>query len=151
MKNRFVKDISLNVPAEDVERLMQNFFSENGFYRTDWNGESCWSINRGICEKYQLFLYSYESGTLHIEAWLRSGKTGEYSLDGWGAMIDRKNYLELMVHLIEQVLTLLPQGSNVRVEDILSDEDKKAIKRYKIVWPLVLIAVWIIILLPHFL
>ena len=151
MKNRFVKDISLNVPAEDVEGLMQNFLSENRFYRTDWNGEACWAADRGICEKYQLFLYSYKNGTLHIEAWLRAGKTEEYSLNGWGAMSDRKTYLEQMVRLIERVLMLLPQGRSVRVEDILSDEDKKAIRRYRIVWPLVLIAALIIIWLPHFL
>lgn len=151
MKNRFVKDIYLNVPAERVEELMKNFLSGNGYYRTDWNGEACWAADSGICEKYRLFLYFYENGTLHIEAWLRSGKTEEYSLNGWGAMSDRKTYLELMVRLIEQILTLLPQGSNVRVEDILSDEDKEAIRRYRIIWPLVLIAALIVIALPHFL
>lgn len=40
---------------------------------------------------------------------------------------------------------------NVPAEDVLSDEDKKTIKKYKIVWSLVVIAALIIILLPSFL
>lgn len=151
MKNRFVKDIPLQVPAQEVESLMEGFLYRNGFYKTDWNKEACWAADRGICEKYRLFLYSYENGVLHIEAWLRAGKTKEYSLNGWGAMNDRQTYLELMKLLIEQVLALLPQDSGIRVEDVLSEEDKRASKRYRIVWPLVVLAALILMALPHYL
>lgn len=151
MKNRFVQDISLRVPAEEVEDLMQNFLSMNGFYETEWNGEACWAADYGLCEKYRMFLYSYGNGVLHIEAWLRSGKNGEYSLNGWGAMIDRINYLDLMQLLIERALVLIPYDRRPRVEDVLSPADKKAIRRYRIVWPLVMIALILFIALPYFL
>lgn len=150
MKNRFIQDITLTVPAGAVEELMQNFLSVNCFYETEWNGEACWAADNGLCEKYRMFLYSYEYGVLHIEAWLRSGKNGEYSLNGWGAMIDRKNYMDLMQLLIERALVLIPYDRRPRVEDVLSAADKRAIKRYRIVWPLVMIAVILFVMvLPY--
>ena len=145
---RFIKDIYLGVPTDDVEKVVQNFLYRNNFHKTQWNGESMWGSDTPFAENYRLFGYSYENGNLHLEASLRHGKTAEIDLIGWEAMTERKSYLELIVGLLQDIIALVPENSALSVERILNEKENSSLKKYRILLPIILIIAYIIIKLP---
>ena len=145
--SRFVKDVYLGCPNEAVEKVIQDFLFRNGFHETQWNGASMWGADSIYAPNYRLFDYRYQNGKLHLEAFMRHGKTGELDLSGWEAMGDRKAYLELIVSLLQEIANI----SNVSLDHILDEADFKALKKYRIMWPIIIVAALILIFLPHFL
>lgn len=143
--SRFIKDIYLGCSADAVEKVVQDYLSDNEFHKTEWNGEYIWGKDSVYAPNYRLFDYRYQNGSLHIEAFLRHGKSGELDLDGWEAMRDRKAYLESILGLLQNIAAL----SGFTVESILGKTERKAMKRYRIMLPIILVLAIILVLLPN--
>lgn len=143
--SRFIKDIYLGCSADAVEKVVQDYLSDNEFHKTEWNGEYIWGKDSVYAPNYRLFDYRYQNGSLHIEAFLRHGKSGELDLDGWEAMRDRKAYLESILGLLQNIVAL----SGFTVESILGKTERKAMKRYRIMLPIILVLAIILVLLPN--
>lgn len=148
--SRFMKDVYLGCPDEAVEKVVQDYLFRNRFHETQWNGKSIWGADSICAPNYRLFDYSYQNGNLHIEAFLRHGKSGELDLNGWEAMGDRKAYLESIVFLLQEIVALTPENSALSVERILGEMDNKTLKNYRILWPIVIVIAMIFISLPYF-
>lgn len=142
--SRFIKDIYLGCSADAVEKVVQDYLSDNEFHKTEWNGEYIWGKDSVYAPNYRLFDYRYQNGSLHIEAFLRHGKSGELDLDGWEAMRDRKAYLESILGLLQNIVAL----SGFTVE-ILGKTERKAMKRYRIMLPIILVLAILLVLLPN--
>lgn len=142
--SRFIKDIYLGCSADAVEKVVQDYLSDNEFHKTEWNGEYIWGKDSVYAPNYRLFGYRYQNGSLHIEAFLRHGKSGELDLDGWEAMRDRKAYLESILGLLQNIVAL----SGFTVE-ILGKTERKAMKRYRIMLPVILVLAILLVLLPN--
>lgn len=148
--SRFIKDIYLGCSADAVEKVVQDYLSDNEFHKTEWNGEYIYGKDSVYAPNYRLFDYRYQNGSLHIEAFLRHGKNGELDLDGWESMRDRKAYLESILCLLQNIVALMPKESGFSVESILGETERKAMKRYRIMLPIILVLVILFILLPNF-
>lgn len=146
-----MKDIYLGCSDEAVEKVVQEWLFRNGFHKTLWKDVSIWGADFGYALNYRLFDYSYQNGTLHIEACLRSGKEGELDLNGWQAMVDRKAYLESIVVLLREIVALAPENSELSVERVLGEMHSKTLKNYQIIVPIVIVCAMLFIMLPYFL
>lgn len=147
--SRFVKDIHLGCPEDAVEEVVQDYLTINDFHKTEWNGEHIWGKDAVYAPNYRLFDYRYENGSLHIEAFLRHGKSGELDLNGYESMRDRKAYLESIIRLLRNIVALVPEESGLSVESILGEAEGKALKRYRILWPVILLLILMFVLLPY--
>ena len=136
--------MELGLEAQEVEAVIGQFIAENDFYQTNWNGEECWAWDHNAVKGYRFFQYSYHMGILHIEAWLRNGKSGEMGLTGFGALSDKVLYLELINQLFARLTALLPEDSPLRQK--MQGELEEGNKKVKI-RTIVLVAVWVFILI----
>jgi len=146
---RFMKDIYLGCPQEAVEKVVQGWLSRNGFHKALWKGVNMWGADAVCATDYRLFDYSYQNGNLHIEAFLRQGKTEELDLNGWQAIGDRKAYLESIVVLLQEIVALAPENRELSVDGVLGEMHSKILKKYRIVWPVVIGLVVLLFLLPY--
>lgn len=105
--SRYIKDIVLNLPSEEIESVIQEFLTKYNFYQTEWRGDICWSSG----EELRFFQYSYSNDTLHIEAWVRNGKTGEMGLTGFAASDLKVPYLYTIRELLSMIIRHLPENS----------------------------------------
>lgn len=147
--SRFCKDVYLGCPEEAVEQTVQDYLSRNGFHETDWNGERMWGKDAVYAPNYRLFDYRYENGSLHIEAFLRHGKSGEMDFNGLESMGERKAYLESIVLLLREIVALAPENSGLSVEHILGEKENKSLKKYRLLWPVVIALALILVSLPY--
>ena len=124
---RYIKDIYLEQPEEIVEQVMNTFIEQNNFKHTLWNGEICWGASHVIVGEIYFFKYLYDNGTLHIEAWIRNGKTKEMGLTGWEASDLKKPYYKLIWNLIKRLLALIPAESDLleKNRDLFQDNKKQ--------------------------
>lgn len=124
---RYIKDIYLEQPEEIVEQIMSAFIEQNNFKHTLWNGEICWGASHVIVGEIYFFKYLYDNGTLHIEAWIRNGKTKEMGLTGWEASDLKKPYYKLIWNLIKRLLALIPAESDLleKNRDLFQDNKKQ--------------------------
>lgn len=134
---RYIKDIYLEQPEEIVEQIMNSFIQQNNFKRTLWNGEICWGASHAIVGEIYFFKYIYDNGILHIEAWIRNGKTKEMGLTGWEASDLKKPYYALIWSLIEYFLSLIPAESDLLEKNRNLFKDNKKQKRSHIISGLV--------------
>lgn len=116
--SRYIKDIVLDMPSEEVESIIREFLTKNNFYQTEWRDDICWCLG----EKLRFFQYSYSNNTLHIEAWVRNGKTGEMGLTGVAASDLKVPYLYMIQGLLSEIIRHLPENSPLR---------QKAMEEYK--------------------
>lgn len=145
-KSRFMKDIYLGYSDEAVEKVVQDWLSCNEFYKTLWNGVSMWRTDLLLVHVSFFFDYSYENGTLHLEAFLVCGKKEELDLNGWGAVRYRKEYLELIISLLGEIVALAPENSTLSVEGILGEMYIKALKNYKILMSIIFVIMLLFVL-----
>lgn len=115
MGKRYIKDIQLDFPEDEVQSIMRRFLSANRFeMKTSSDGNPYYALGENAVRSYCFFQYHYKDGCLHMEAWLGLGKVEE-GLTGWGSVVEKSTYLERVHGLIEELLALLPAGHPVAV------------------------------------
>lgn len=125
---RYIREIDLQLPENEVQWLIDGFLKENGFYRGEWQGQICWTADYGInmpippvrVAKAYIGLYffycTYEDGKLHFEAWLREGKKKEIGLTGLYLWQIKEPYTGLVSKLEKKLIDELPQDSELRLQ-----------------------------------
>ena len=104
---RYVKDLVLNKPEDFVTFIMNDYLQKNQFVVSEWKGEPAYRTGDAIIEGYKYLKWSYENGTLHLEAWMKSLFGKEMGLDGFVGALQKKPYregLEQLVHVLEQAI-----------------------------------------------
>ena len=104
---RYVKDLVLNKPEDFVTFIMTDYLQKNQFVVAEWKGESVYRTGDALIEGYKFLKWSYENGTLHLEAWLKSTFGKEMGLDGFVGALQKKPYregLEQLFHVLEQAI-----------------------------------------------
>ena len=128
--SRYIRDMELQLPENDVQAVVQDFLNKGGFYQGEWKGEVCYvsdygpSANGpgGPCNSYgqsltlqvYFFKYSYQNGILHFEAWVRDGKTKEVGLTGAYVFTLKQPYTALVSAMENHLMEMLPMGSALR-------------------------------------
>ena len=78
---RYTKDLTLNLPEETVQYVVNDYLQKNEFATAEWQGETCLRAG-GTMMGYRYLKWSYGGGVLHLEAWLESNTGKELGLDG---------------------------------------------------------------------
>ena len=86
---RYVKDLVLNKPEDFVTFIMNDYLQKNQFVVSEWKGEPAYRTGDALIEGYKYLKWSYENGTLHLEAWMKSTFGKEMGLDGFAVLCDR--------------------------------------------------------------
>ncbi len=126
--SRYIREMDLQLPENEVQGLIDGFLKENGFYRGEWQGQIYWTADYGInmpippvrvAKAYiglYFFDYTYENGKLHFEAWIRDGKKKEIGLTGWYLWQIKEPYTGLVSKLERELIDGLPQDSELRLQ-----------------------------------
>ena len=91
---RYVKDLVLNKPEDFVTFIMNDYLQKNQFVVSEWKGEPAYRTGDALIEGYKYLKWSYENGTLHLEAWMKSTFGKEMGLDGFVGALQKKPYRE---------------------------------------------------------
>ncbi|MCH5270651.1 MAG: hypothetical protein J1E83_07850 [Lachnospiraceae bacterium] len=97
---RYIEDAGLNQPIDVVSMLMEDYIYHHRFMRTDWNGEPVYCC-RDAHGKERYLVWSYASGILHLEAWVKGAFGNEANLSGGSGKEYRKSLEELLKKLRE--------------------------------------------------
>ena len=46
--SRYIREIDLQLPEDEVQGLIDGFLKGNGFYRDEWQGKICWTADFGM-------------------------------------------------------------------------------------------------------
>ncbi len=126
--SRYIREIDLQLPEDEVQGLIDGFLKGNGFYRDEWQGKICWTADFGMNmavsplrvteanTRIYFFDYTYENGKLHFEAWVKDGKTKEKGLTGWYLWQLKTPYANLVSSLEKELIDKLPQDSELRLQ-----------------------------------
>ena len=87
---RYVKDLVLNKPEDFVTFIMNDYLQKNQFVVSEWKGEPAYRTGDALIEGYKYLKWSYENGTLHLEAWMKSTFGKEMGLDGFVGALQKK-------------------------------------------------------------
>lgn len=98
--SRYIEDAELNQPIDVVSMLMEDYTYHHRFMRTDWNGEPVFCC-RDAHGKERYLVWSYASGILHLEAWVKGAFGNEANLSGRSGKEYRKSLEELLKKLRE--------------------------------------------------
>ena len=104
---RYVKNLVLNKPEDFVTFIMNDYLQKNQFVVSEWKGEPAYRTGDALIEGYKYLKWSYENGTLHLEAWMKSTFGKEMGLDGFVGALQKKPYregLEQLFHVLKQAI-----------------------------------------------
>lgn len=107
---RYSKDLVLNKPEEFVTFIMNDYLQKNQFTMSDWKGEPAYRAGDAMMEGYKYLNWSYSDGTLHLEAWLKGTAGGEWNLDGFVGIVQKKPYKESLEQLFAALQQDIPEG-----------------------------------------
>ena len=111
---RYVKDLVLNKPDDFVSFMMSDYLQKNQFSMSDWKGEPAYRAGDAMLEGYKYLKWSYQNGTLHLEAWLKSGTGKEMDLEGFVATVQKKPYKASLEQLFQVMQQDIPQGQGMQ-------------------------------------
>lgn len=97
---RYIEDAGVNQPIDVVSMLMEDYIYHHRFMRTDWNGEPVFCCRDAHGKEWYL-VWSYASGILHLEAWIKGAFGNEANLSGGSGKEYRKSLDELLKKLRE--------------------------------------------------
>lgn len=92
---RYIEDAGINQPLDVVSMVMEDYIYHHRYTRTDWNGEPVYSC-RDAYGKERYLVWSYASGILHLEAWLKGAFGKEANLSGKSGKEFQKSLEELL-------------------------------------------------------
>lgn len=123
--SRYIRDIELQLPEDEVQAVVQDFLRKGGFYQSEWKGEKCYTSDYGMMgpgnsygqsnlSQFYFFIYTYQRGILHFEAWARDGKTKEMGLTGAYSFTVKQPYAVMVSAMENCLMEMLPAGSALR-------------------------------------
>lgn len=113
-KGRYTKDLVLNKPDDFVNFMLNDYLQKNQFTMSDWKGEPAYRAGDAMLEGYKYLKWSYQDGTLHLEAWLKGSMGKEMDLDGFVATVQKKPYKESLEQLFQVLQQNIPQGQGMQ-------------------------------------
>ncbi|MDE6063899.1 MAG: hypothetical protein K2G20_04865 [Lachnospiraceae bacterium] len=96
---RYIQDAGINQPLDVVSEAMEQYLYRNRYIRTEWKDELVYMSADGDAKGNRYLIWSYMSGILHIEAWLKGSFGNEVGLTGSGSK--KQAYKESIDKLIE--------------------------------------------------
>lgn len=154
---RYIRDMELQLPEEEVEAVVQDFLNKGGFYQGEWKGEMCYTSDYGAMgignsygnpnlSRFYFFTYTYQGGILHFEAWVRDGKTKEVGLTGVYSLTLKQPYTAMVSALENRLVDMLPEGSALRTcaesgSKAIGDNARRMSKVTPLIYALALICV----------
>ncbi len=107
---RYRKDITLELPTEIVQPILEKFIADNGMHRITWKEENCWTSDYGNIQNYYYFNYHYDKSTLHMEAWIGAGNQYETGLTGASSITSKVPYLQKIHQLSRCLIEQMPES-----------------------------------------
>lgn len=98
---RYIQDAGINQPLDVVSDAMEQYLYRNRYIRTDWKGELVYLSTDSEAKGSRYLIWSYTSGILHIEAWLKGAFDSEVGLTGAGSK--KRAYKESIDSLIQKL------------------------------------------------
>lgn len=105
---RYQKDLKLDKDEGFVSFMLNDYLKKNQFTPFDYKGEQVYRAGDPMVEGYKYMKWSYENGTLHVEAWMK-GLFKEMGLDGFVGCLQKKPFKESL----EQLYSLLQQDIQI--------------------------------------
>lgn len=107
---RYIREEVLNQPEDFVNFMMNDFLTKHGFKYEEFKGQMVYRCGKGVFEMPKFFVWSYQNGVIHVEAWMRNvwlpGVYGkENALKGFMGAVPKSAYKGD----VEQLLQLLHQ------------------------------------------
>lgn len=96
---RYIQDAGINQPLDVVSEAMEQYLYRNRYIRTEWKDELVYMSADGDVKGNRYLIWSYMSGILHIEAWMKGSFGSEAGLTGMGSK--KRAYKESIDNLIE--------------------------------------------------
>lgn len=96
---RYIQDAGINQPLDVVSEAMEQYLYRNCYIRTEWKDELVYMSADGDVKGNRYLIWSYMSGILHIEAWMKGSFGSEAGLTGMGSK--KRAYKESIDNLIE--------------------------------------------------
>lgn len=96
---RYIQDAGINQPLDVVSEAMEQYLYRNRYIRTEWKDELVYMSADGDVKRNRYLIWSYMSGILHIEAWMKGSFGSEAGLTGMGSK--KRAYKESIDNLIE--------------------------------------------------
>ncbi|MDE5803029.1 MAG: hypothetical protein K2I22_08970 [Lachnospiraceae bacterium] len=96
---RYIQDAGINQPLDVVSEAMEQYLYRNRYIRTEWKDELVYMSADGDAKGNRYLIWSYMSGILHIEAWLKGSFGNEVGLTGTASK--KRAYKESIDKLIE--------------------------------------------------
>lgn len=109
---RYIEDAGINQPIDVVSMVMEDYIYHHRYTRTDWNGEPVYCC-RDSHGKERYLVWSYASGILHLEAWLKGAFGKEANLSGIGGGRSAKEYQKSLEDLLKKLREHSGNTSNV--------------------------------------
>lgn len=69
---RYIREVTLNRPADFVQFIMTDFLSKHGFSLVKFKGEMVYRAGGGLLEIPKFLTWGYRNGIFHVEAWTRN-------------------------------------------------------------------------------
>lgn len=82
--------------VDDVLRIVASKLEPAGFEQKIVDGETVWSKGDGVILMMQCVGIVFTEKTVLIQGWMKSVSTGEYSLDGFAAIIPKRKLKKLI-------------------------------------------------------
>ena len=124
LRGRYIKDIELHLPDNEIEEEIKHFLQSWDFYPTVWKEESCFCAdykdlngmgsNIESLKRMYFFKSVYANGILHIEAWVRDGKNAETGITGAYNFMMKRPYLYQITTFENTLINKLPDDSELR-------------------------------------
>lgn len=129
---RYIEDTGINQPIDVVSMVMEDYVYHHRFTRTDWNGEPVYCC-RDSFGKERYLVWSYASGILHLEAWLKGAFGKETNLSGVGGGRSAKEYQKSLEELIKKMREHSGNTGNIGYigEDPFIHKEAEAVKPAK--------------------
>lgn len=107
---RYVREVQINQPEDFVNFMVNDFLTKHGFKYVEFKGEMIYRAGGGLIEIPKFFIWNYQNGVIHVEAWTRNvwlpGVYGrENALKGYMGCVPKGAYKSD----VEQLLSLLMQ------------------------------------------
>ncbi|MBD5479937.1 MAG: DUF4190 domain-containing protein [Lachnospiraceae bacterium] len=122
---RYIQDAGINQPLDVVSEAMEQYLYRNRYIRTEWKDELVYMSADGDAKGNRYLIWSYMSGILHIEAWLKGSFGNEVGLTGSGSK--KRAYKESIDKLIETLRHPI-KDEYTRSEDIY--QSQKPVQSY---------------------
>jgi len=109
---RYVKELVLNKPDDFVQFMMNDYLRKNSFVMADWKGEPAYRTGDAMMEGYKYLKWYYRNGVFHLEAWLKGTFGGEWNLDGFVGVLQKKPYRESLEQLFNTLMQEIPASGD---------------------------------------